>query len=105
MAQTNSIPHFAFPLIVANGGHMATVDQDSDEDILSCVYMALKTPVGSRPYVTDFGVDDYTFKQATDAYDDLLAQIQLSEPRASAYLSTEIDELIETVTVGVENVG
>jgi phage baseplate assembly protein W len=99
------LPHFAFPLRMAEGGHLAVVEQDSDEDILSCVYVALKTPIGSRPYVTDFGVDDYTFTPALSGMDELQAQIQASEPRVTADLSTEVQDLIETVIVGVENVG
>jgi phage baseplate assembly protein W len=99
------IPHFQFPLRIDGSGHIATVEQDSTEDILSCVYVALKTPIGSRPYVPNFGVDDYTFSNAPVQISEIQAQIIASEPRAEIDLSEEISDLVERVVVGVGNVG
>lgn len=98
-------PHFVFPLRLDTTGHIATVEQDSDEDILSCVYVALKTPIGSRPGLPDFGVDDYTFATGVVQLPELQAQIQASEPRADLSLSEKINDLVQTVVVGVGNVG
>lgn len=99
------IPHFAFPIKLDSNGHFSTVEQDSVEDILSCVYVALKTPVGTRPYVPDFGVDDFTFSSPVQGFSELLAQIQSSEPRASIDLQDQIENMVETIQVGVANVG
>lgn len=98
------VPHFAFPPRISGDGHLAVVEQDSQEDILSCVYVALKTPLGSRPYVPNFGVEDYTFASPVPVVE-LQAQIEESEPRVSASVQAEIDNLVETVFVGVSNVG
>lgn len=100
-----TIPHFAFPLRIDGSGHLATVAQDSVDDILSCVYMALKTPIGSRVYVPNFGVDDYTFSNAPVRLAEIQAQIVASEPRAEVGLSEKVQELVETVVVGIGNVG
>lgn len=104
MAASIGIPHFAFPPVIGGDGHFATVEQDSEEDILACVYVALKTPLGSRYYVPTFGVDDFTFTQPVPIAE-LQDQILVSEPRASLDLSLKIQDLIEDVTVGVSNVG
>lgn len=98
-------PHFRFPLAIDGSGHIGTVEQDSVEDILSCVYVALKTPLGTRYYVPNFGVDDFTFSNAPVEIAELQAQIEASEPRATVDLALEIQELIERVTVGIGNVG
>jgi hypothetical protein len=97
-------PHLAFPPRIGSGGHLDTVEQDSDEDILACVYVALKTPIGTRLYVPNFGVSDYTFGFVVPV-SELQTEIQTSEPRANTELSQEIDNLIEQVVVGVGNVG
>jgi phage baseplate assembly protein W len=99
------IPHFVFPLRIDGSGHIATVEQDSTEDILSCVYVALKTPLGTRPYVPNFGVDDYTFSQAPVRLSEIQAQIVASEPRADVDLSEQITDLVDKIVVGVGNVG
>jgi hypothetical protein len=98
-------PHFVYPLRIDGSGHIATVEQDSVDDILSCVYIALKTPRGSRPYVPNFGVDDFTFSKGLVSLTDIQTQIQESEPRADISMSEKINDLIQTVVVGVGNVG
>ena len=99
------VPHFAFPLRLDGSGHIAIVQQDSVDDILGCVFMALKTPIGSRPYVPNFGVDDYTFATAPVRLSEIQAQVIASEPRAEINLSEKVNELVETIVVGVGNVG
>lgn len=98
-------PHFVFPLRIDGSGHIATVEQDTPEDVMSCVFVALKTPRGSRPFLPDFGVDDYTFGTGELQLAELEQQIVDSEPRADLALSDEIRYLIQKVTVGVGNVG
>ena len=93
-----------FPPQLDSTGHIAAVEQDSDEDILDCVYVALKTELGTRFYVPNFGVTDYTFTQEPLPNPQLLAEIRTSEPRAAYDLSAQIDNLVETVVVGVTNV-
>lgn len=104
MGATVGVPHLAFPPKIGGGGHMTSVEQDSEEDILGCVYVALKTQLGSRYYVPTFGVSDYTFTEPVPV-SLLQAEILTSEPRATLELSEEIDNLIENLVVGVSNVG
>ena len=104
MAAKTGVPHFAFPPTIGGDKHLATVEQDSEEDILACVYVALKTPLGSRYYVPNFGVDDFAFTQPVPIAE-LQDQILVSEPRASLDLALQIQDLVENVTVGVVNVG
>jgi hypothetical protein len=104
MASSVGVPHFAFPPVIGGDKHLAVVEQDSEEDVLACVYVALKTPLGSRYYVPNFGVDDFTFAQPVPI-SELQDQIQTSEPRATPELSQQIQDLVETVVVGVGNVG
>lgn len=104
MATTIGIPHLSFPPKIGGGGHFDVVEQDSEEDVLACVYVALKTPLGTRNYVPNFGVDDFTFEAAAPITD-LQEQIQVSEPRASLDLSVQIQDLVDKVTVGVSNIG
>ena len=96
------IPHFAVPFRVMNGG-VATVEQDSDDDILACVETVLRTPVGNREEQPDFDITDLTFK--TDPAEiNLECQQALDElePRAHAIPEAEINELIATVRIGAQ---
>jgi phage baseplate assembly protein W len=77
-----AVPHLMFPPQIDGSGHLAAVEQNSDEDILACVYIALKTPLGSRLYVPNFGVNDYTFHQDPLPLPQLVGEVQASEPRA-----------------------
>jgi len=56
------IPHLALPLRVIDG-HLATVEQDSEADILQCVRVVLLTPRGARDELPEFGVPDQAFHQ------------------------------------------
>jgi len=102
---TAVVPHLKFPPQLASDGHLQAVEQDSYDDILGCVYVALKTQLGTRLYVPDFGITDYTFIQAPIPNPQLYSEIRSSEPRATVDLSEQVDDLIETVVVGVNNVG
>lgn len=95
-------PHFSFPFQFSTAGAV-TVEQDSDDEIANCVVLALMTPVGSRFYVPEFGIDDPTF---TTNRQSMLGQLQLSEPRAQLVLIEKVlDSLEDDITVGVGNIG
>jgi phage baseplate assembly protein W len=83
-----STPKLAFPFRFAGAGtHAATVEQGSDEEIISCVEVLLRTPVGSRIEVPDYGINDYVFRQGGVALPEVESSIGFWEPRATTQLS------------------
>lgn len=96
------IPHFRAPFTVV-GGRAATVEQDSDEDILTCVETILRTPLGSRIENPDLGLEDPAFLGELEIDQVCREAIDRSEPRAGAQFETEIREHIATVQAGVAN--
>lgn len=96
------IPHLAWPLELLPNGALATVEQDTIEDIEQCVHVLLKMPAGSRPLAPLVGrVDDETFI-GTDA-DELetrLTDPDVGEPRA--VVSVTVDGKAPDQTVSVE---
>lgn len=104
LSMTN-VPHFDFPFKFDNSGHPQTVEQDSDKDILNCVNAVLRTVRGSRLYVPDFGIDDFTFNQSPIDEALLTNQILESEPRADILIEQNLDELIDAVIIGVNGIG
>lgn len=67
-----SVPHLAVPFAFAGDGTVATVEQDSAEEITQCVRVLLGTVTGSRVVVPTYGVPDPTFtgvdpQEVTDA--------------------------------------
>lgn len=100
MADIN-IPHFAYPVRFGVGGSIATVEQNSVEDVMNCVAAACKTERGSRLYVPGFGIDDPTFEEVPLDTTTLLAQIRESEPRSNNIADETITELVDTLKIGV----
>ena len=103
--QVTGIPHLMYPPQVGGDGHLSTVEQDSEQDILGCVTIACMTPLGTRLYVPTFGISDYTFDQAPVPVEQLMQEIQTSEPRATGDVTVQVQDLVETVVAGVSNVG
>lgn len=54
-------PHLAFPLELSDDGRLVVHEQDTLEDVRSCVRVLLRTPLGARPLAPDVGVPDPTF--------------------------------------------
>lgn len=74
------VPHLGFPLRLGADGDLACVEQDSYEDVRSCVHVLLRTPRGVRPLAPQVGVEDPTF-HGVDA-DELAAELEAQEDRA-----------------------
>lgn len=95
------IPHFKIPFQVTNGT-VATVEQDSDEEILTNVETVLRTPTGSRIEQPDFGLEDTTFTtSATEIETACRDALNEWEDRAQTLPEAEIREQIATVQIGV----
>jgi phage baseplate assembly protein W len=94
------IPHFRIPFQII-GGQAATIEQDSEEDILTCVETILRTQTGDRVENPDFGVEDLTFQtNPAQITEETSRAIKEFEPRADTITETEIADLTATVRIG-----
>lgn len=96
-------PQLAVPFRIEKG-QVATVDQDSIEEIRDCVVASLRTPLGSRLEEPGYGVRNLLFKrQSREAVPvELLRAIERDEPRASLLSSSEVEDLILRIVIEVE---
>ena len=77
------IPHFSFPFSFSGSNlHAREVEQDSIDDITSCIAAVVVTEIGQRYELPDFGVADPTFIEGGMDPDDLLEVVAEWEPRA-----------------------
>lgn len=87
-----SIPHLAVPFRLDRRGAARTVEQDTGEDIVSCVRVLLDTRPGERAMVPDYGLADPTFGYL-EINDDVVEAVQAFEPRATVdHVAMVIDE-------------
>jgi phage baseplate assembly protein W len=76
-----TIPHLDWPVRVAASGHLAANEQDSIDDIATCVAISLLTPSGWRDDEPEFG-SRQDFPLLPISLSDLQSQIARDEPRA-----------------------
>ena len=76
------IPHLRWPFRMGTGRSLATVEQDTIEDVKQNVHSYLHTERGARPLSPDFGLEDPTFSDGVDPAT-LAAEIEDAEERAS----------------------
>ena len=79
-------PHLALPLRYVNGSAVVN-QQDSMDDIVSCVQAVCLTTPGDRDEMPAFGTEDPTFGQQPIPLTALLSQITTFEPRATLLAS------------------
>jgi phage baseplate assembly protein W len=91
------IPHFAFPFKFTPAGPAAEVEQDSPQDVASCVAAVLSYPAGSRADVPTFGVPDQSFRANGANVQEIREALNEWEPRASAELDLDDDLLAQGV--------
>lgn len=91
-----TIPQFSLPLRLV-GTDLLEVEQDTDEEISDCVEMVLRTTLGQRPTLPDFGIADPTFTLGGADLEALRLAVETWEPRASALFEREPD-LLTTLT-------
>jgi len=93
-------PKLRIPLRLDNG-RLATVEQDSQDNIAACVYAALAYERGSRIEDPDFGIDDPSFPQFPADLSEALEQIRKYEPRADVATQQDLEDLIGHILVEV----
>jgi phage baseplate assembly protein W len=97
------VPHFILPLQFERGAAVVA-EQDSTDEIVSCVLSVLVCPLGFRAELPEYGVNDPTFSMTRVDIDTIGAAVSRWEPRADAALLQSrdaLDDLIDYVRVGV----
>jgi len=97
------IPHFDLPMRLA-GKSFAVVEQDSLAEITNCVVAAIRTEVGTRKELPDFGTTDLAFQVQPVNIQRFIDQIALHEPRVSMLIEQHpdiINELIASVKIAI----
>jgi hypothetical protein len=94
------IPHIAYPARLVNG-RLATVDQNSPEDVSKCLLPLFSIEQGTREELPEYGVPDPTFEGFDEA--DARAVIAEWEPRAEGVeidVTDDFDTWTEQVSIG-----
>jgi phage baseplate assembly protein W len=96
------VPKLRVPLQMG-ASNLATVEQDSSEEITASVYALLATERGSRLGDPDYGVEEAGFDQfpPDEAIDEWLVQIGRYEPRARVRTVAELEGLLARINVRV----
>lgn len=95
-------PHFAFPMTRAAGGAVATVEQDTIDDVEACVLAVVYVHTGEVDGSPDLGHPDWTFMQQPIGRNEIAAQIVASEPRAELLVSEapdRFDALLDRIEI------
>jgi|SRR5690349_2623361 len=97
-----TIPRLKVPLQMGAGA-LATVEQDSPEEVAASVYRLLNTERGSRLSDPDYGVEEAGFDPfpPEEAIDEWLVQIAKYEPRARVRTVADLVDLMALVNVRV----
>lgn len=92
--------HFAWPFSVVDGD-IATVEQDSLEQIEQCVEVILRTPVGSRIDAPGFGRPDELFEQLgpEPSAEAFVAAVERDEPRIRLLGEASIAQMVKRITL------
>lgn len=93
----NQVPHFTHPFRFYNASSVsltvATAEQDSEEEILTCVESILRYPIGYRNEKPQFGLSDPTFTEGRIDPVEIEETIGRWEPRATLDIAESLDEV------------
>jgi hypothetical protein len=97
-------PHFALPFqwAMADGGGIAAleVEQESIDEIGSCVEAIVRTVVGQRTTLPDFGRPEFEFNEDPEVVRAQLSQALTEfEPRVESIIDAAQDPQDETVQI------
>ena len=96
------VPHFAIPFQIV-GNSAAVVEQDSDEELTSAAWAIVRTEVGSRVELPEFGVSDLAFRDSAAVSEEVTQAIREWEPRLEAEADGEISEMTLSVIARIDN--
>lgn len=83
------------------------VEQDTYEDVSNCVEAIVRTPIGYRSEVPEFGFPNAEFELQPILSDDVVELVTSQEPRAVVIMEESpdlLDELIDHITISIEGV-
>lgn len=104
MVAVLSLQHFDLPFRWGPNGHGFTVDQDTIDDVSNCVEAIVRTMVGQRAELPDFGIIDPTFDPQPLNLQDIIQRVIQQEPRAALLMEQapdRVDQLIAHVIAKV----
>jgi phage baseplate assembly protein W len=100
------VPHFAIPFRfefdTSGVLHAAVNEQDTIEDVTACVEAIVRTPIGYREELPDFGIRDQTFTEGMINSEEILVSLQQWEPRAEVLIEEDpsmLDRFIAIATL------
>lgn len=97
------LPHFGHPFRFENG-RAVVVEQNSLDDVATCVETIVRYRQGDRIAVPNFGIDDLTFTEGDLDLDAMVQAIERWEERVDVLISEapdRFDELVRFVRVQV----
>ena len=97
------VPHFKFPFRLASSGtRVMVVEQDTQDEIMDCVEVLIRTEAGERIEAPEYGILDQTFRERGVDLGYVLSVIEEFEDRASVQLEEEgIVDLLHKVRLHV----
>ena len=98
-----SVPHLLAPFTLNPDGSLATLEQDTVDEVAQCVAVVLGTVEGSRLAVPELGIADPTFLGV--GVGDIEAAVSTWEPRATLTISPAVpptNQIQITVTVATQ---
>lgn len=98
------IPHFDLPFKLDSSGHAVVVDQDTLDDVSNCVEAVLRTVLGQRQELQDFGLAELTLQNQPLDTGTIIQQVLEQEPRAVLLIDQapdQFDSLVARVLVQV----
>lgn len=99
-------PHIAWPFsLEASGRSLKYHEQDSDDEIFDCVEVILRTPIGVRIEIPDYGSRQQEFASPGARREELIAAVARWEERAELVIERNpdlLDELVDRLRVGVK---
>lgn len=101
----SDIPHFSFPFSFSGlNVHAREVEQDSVDDIASCVAAILLTRVGQYPDTPEFGTDDPAFIEGGIDPDEMIRLIEFWEPRIVAAVEEgwDFDDYLQNIRLSIQ---
>jgi hypothetical protein len=96
-------PHFALPFNLSSLGALQN-EQDTIEDISTCVVAIMSTHLGWRDEVPEFGIPDLAFRKVPIGAADIYDMIGQQEPRAILVVEERpgiADKLLDTIGIGL----
>lgn len=94
------MPKLAIPLRLS-GTKLATVEQDTQDEVAQCVYAVAATELGTRLERRDFGVTSPLFRQGGADLVEIQGAVERWEPRASIETMQDLIDSLDLISIEV----